>query len=523
MAKARTVHLPPHCGEALDEPYLHNPYLEKFQAARRLRFCLSCRTMGSMDTNCSFTCKKCATVHTSNLTAPRVFDRFSLLAGRGGGKTLGGAWAVREELMVPNSIWWAMGPTYKILHDSTLPTLVRRIPPAWVKRWDPEHYELTLTNNAMVAFRTLEDPERARGPHGVNGGWFDEAAQCPQRAYDVFTPTLLKAGGIVITTTTPLGFDWTYDEIEKRATIYKEPGYFHISWWSEENPIFRTNPIAMRDIERARKTMTPEFFGQEYRAERRNATGLVYDYARIDSQTLKTDKEIQRLIPEWPDINPSRPVIIGLDSGSDHPFGAVLIVATEFGLVIVDEYLERNKAVSTSLDAIAMKFRCSRFSNIVWAANKNEANLRLEAGLKGIGVVPAESKQEVGIQRVHSWLLCKKLFYTYRCPKTIEQSQAYRYAENLKPSGEKKTKEEVFKFRDELPDAKRYAIMAWPELPDPAEPDAASARLRHMGEKDRFDLGRLREYHARDQTIDLEPAESGYPVGDFFQSVGEWN
>jgi phage terminase large subunit-like protein len=36
-----------------------------------------------------------------NLTAPRAFRRFLLLAGRGGGKTLVGAHAVREELMIP--------------------------------------------------------------------------------------------------------------------------------------------------------------------------------------------------------------------------------------------------------------------------------------------------------------------------------------------------------------------------------------------------------------------------------------
>src|SRR6185312_7524075 len=236
-------------------PYLHGP--NGFFAVRKLRVCLTCKTMGSMMDDGRFTCPKCQTVHTSNLTAHRAYDRYLLLSGRGGGKTKGGAHAARQEMMIPGSVGWVMGPTYKILHDSTFPTLVRLINPEWVERWDSENMELTLKNKAMVAFRSLEDPDRARGPHGVNWGWFDEAAQCPERAYDVFEPTLIKAGGIVLATTTVLGFDWTYDKIEKRALVYKEPGYWAARWWTEENPLFRTNPVMKAQIERARRNMDP--------------------------------------------------------------------------------------------------------------------------------------------------------------------------------------------------------------------------------------------------------------------------
>src|SRR5258706_4844793 len=312
-------------------------------AARRMRFCLNCKTIGSMDENSVFVCNKCERKHASNLTAPRMFDRFLLLAGRGSGKTLIGAHAAREEMMVPNGIGWVMGPTYKILHDSTFPTLVRRIPPHWVKKWDPENVEITLTNGHLIAFRSLEDPDRARGPHGVQWGWFDESAQSPERAYDVFEPTLIKAGGIVFCTTTPIGFDWSYEKLEKRAMLYKEPGYWFGKYHSEENPLFRSNPVMMRQILRAKKTMSPEFYAQEYQAERRNATGLIYDYALIESLILKDADAVRKFIPEWPRINPERPRVIGLDSGADHPFGAVLIIATELGLVVVSEYLERKK------------------------------------------------------------------------------------------------------------------------------------------------------------------------------------
>ncbi len=280
----------------------------------------------------------------------------------------------------------------------------------------------------------------------------------------------------------------------------------------------------MAQIERARRNMAPEFFDQEYRAERRNATGLVYDFSLIEKQCLLTDAQIKEFIPEWPHISPERSIIVGLDSGTDHPFGAVMIVATERGLVVVREYLERQKALSQHLPAILTQFGLAGFPNVKWAANKNEANLRLEFALKGVGVMGAEAKHEVGIQRVQSWLYTKKLFFAYTCPKTIEQMRAYRYADNLKPTGEKKVKENVFKLKDELPDGIRYAMMAWPELPEATTivlTDAEARRWNGFDQKTRDDVTRMREYNKRqEQGDDMELTEENYPVGSMWSGEG---
>lgn len=532
----KLTHLPPDCGADLNEVLLFNPYQNHFMQARRMRYCLNCRKVDPQ-TNCSgltgedgrFICPFCQVVHTTNLTAPRVYDRLLVLAGRGGGKTLIGAHAAREEIMVPNSIGWVMGATHKILHDSTFPTLVRRLPPDWIKRWDPENMEITFKNNALIAFRSLQDnPDRARGPHGVGWGWFDEAAQCPERAYDVFTPTLIKAGGIVIATTTVVGYDWTYDKIEKHA-MASEPGFFAVRYWTEENPLFASNPVMRREIQRAQATMTPEFYAQEYKAERRNAEGLVYDYAKIEAQSLDSDDAVCVHIPEWPAIDATRPILIGLDEGADHPFGAVLIVVTPTGLVVVDEYLKRLKAISEHRPAIIAAFQTRRFQSITWAANKNALNLRLEFAVasstnmdvaSGIQVVAAESKHDIGIQRVSSWLHAKQLYFVRsRCPKTIEQMQAYRYLDNITADGQKRAKEEVFKKKDELPDAVRYAIMAYPELPAAAVTllsEREQKRWNGLDERTRYDIERMREYERREREKDLSEKDDLFPIGSFF-------
>lgn len=517
------VRLPPGIGKLLDEPILYNEFQQRFIRARRQRHCLKCKTTGSMDENGHFQCQKCKTTHDGrwgNLTAPRAFSRFLLLAGRGGGKTLVGAMGVREELMIPGAVWWVMGASYKLLHDSTFPTLVGLLHPNWVKRWDPEHMEITLVNDAMVAFRSLEDPDRARGPHGVNGTWYDEAAQCPERAWHVGTPMLTKAGGIAIASTTVLGYDWTYEQLERQALIYKEPGYWAAKWRTIDNPLFRTNPVMKAEVDRARRTMTPEIYAQEYEGERSNAAGLIYGQL-VDRAYLKDDEQIRKYIPEWPNISPRRKVIVGLDSGVDHPFGAVLMVVTEYGIVVVADYLERMKATSAAHDDIFVRFGMHRFSDKVWAGNKNEANLILEFGLKGTGVVKAENKQEVGIQRVQSWLMTGQFKIAYTARRTYEQMKAYRRADNTKPStGEKREIEQVFKLKDELCDGVRYGLMVHPELPDlQAKPmtDTEMARWNALDEKSRYELERAAERKREKDTVHLTEDRPGYPLGDFFQ------
>lgn len=523
---ATSVRLPPGIGKLLDEPLLYNEFQQRFIRARRMRFCLHCKRMGAMNEMGQFTCANCKTTHDGrwgNLTAPRAFNRFLLLAGRGGGKTLVGAHAVREELMIPGAVWWAMGASYKLLHDSTFPTLVGLLHPSWVQRWDPEHMEITLKNGAMVAFRSLEDPDRARGPHGVGGMWFDEAAQCPERAWHVGVPMLIKAGGIAIASTTVLGFDWTYEQLERQALIYKEPGYWAAKWKTTDNPLFRTNPVMRAEIDRARKTMVPELYAQEYEAERSNAQGLIYGQL-IEKAYLKDDEQVRKFIPEWPQISPSRKVIVGLDSGVDHPFGAVLMVVTERGIIVIGDYLERMKATSAAHDDIFIKFGMHRFPQKQWAGNKNEANLILEFGLKGTGVIKAENNQEVGIQRVQSWLMTGQFRIAYTAKRTYEQMKAYRRADNLKPStGEKTEKEKVFKLHDELCDGVRYGLMAWPELPDlEVKPmtDAESARWNALDEKSKRELELARERKRDGDGTILTPEQAGYPLGDIFQHDG---
>lgn len=513
--KESKVRLPPGCGLDLGKPLLANEHQLKFHAARRIRFCLACRKTGTPELG-GLICPHCHTAHQSNLTFPRIFKSLHLRAGRRSGKSLAGAHAVREELTIPNSKWWVCGPTFKMLHDATMPTLLRLIPPEWVKNWNQENLELELWNGSVVQFRSLDDPERGRG-QGLTGVWLDEAAFTAARAWQVLAPSLAENAGVVISTTSPGGFDWTYKEFYQRA-LKKEPGFWAAQFKTRDNPLFSQNETLMREIEEAKRTLPPDVFAAEYEGTDVNFTGAIYGQS-IDAQTLETDAAIRQHIPEWPEISPSRQILIGLDSGADHPFGAVKIVVTETGLIIVGEYLERQQAMLTHLGAISLKFGTARTPLIRWAANRNEAQLRLEFGLRGVGVVPAENKHQIGIQRVQSWLFTKQLFVAYTCPLTIEQMRSYRWANNYQTDEQKRDQEQVFKKDDELPDAVRYAVMAWPELPKAimqSMTKAEAERWNALDDKSKVDIERVREFNKRELGKDMQPAEEGFPLGNFF-------
>ena len=509
--------IPPGCGLDLHKPLLYNPYFADLQAKRRQRRCTVCQSTVSPEPG-ALICPVCQFTHTGNTTLPRLYKSLHLRAGRRSGKSLAGAHAVREELAVPRQTWWICGPTFKILHDATMPTLLRLMPPSWVKTWNQDNLELVLINDSIAQFRSLDDPERGRG-QGLHGVWLDEAAFIAERAWHVLAPSLAENAGVVLSTTSPGGFDWTYRTFYKKALIDHTPGYWAAKYRTLDNPLFQQSKVLQREVREAQASMPPDVFSAEYEGNDVNFTGAIYG-AAMDTQLLVGDAAVRRLLPEWPDISPSRPVLVGLDSGADHPFGAVLIVVTPEGLVVVAEYLERQQAMLTHLAAIQGRFNTARFPQITWAANKNEAQLRLEFGLRGVGVVPTESLHTIGIQRVQSWLHTKQLWFVEATvPKTIDQMRAYRYADNFLSDGQKREREFVFKLQDELPDCLRYACLSYPELPKVQGDNLTErerARWNAFDDRTKLDIERIRAYNDLVLQKDLDEKDEAYPLGDFF-------
>jgi len=427
--------------------------------------------------------------------ARRAYTHLALFSGRQGGKSLAGAFGCAREARHPNRVIWACAPSYPKLHDYVMPAIARFLPPAWLaKPFSAQHYEWQLTNGSVIQARSLDDVQRGRGPT-LDLLWIDEAREVAPVAYKTLIPTLAVKKGVRIITTTPNGFDYWWETFYKTA-LEAIPGYWACKYRSLDNPA-----MDPEEVEASRREMDPLFFQQEWEAEFVSFSGAIYGPA-LAGAILERDDEIRRILPEWPHVDPARACLVGIDPGSDHPFAGVEIVATERGLVVIGEYEQRNESVLGHVRALshllARDNPARPFVPTTWAIDKSQRQMSIELAQHGILTTPAPNEVMAGIQRVKSWILAERLwFLKARCPRLLASLFSYRYAENTDAHGAAR-KEKVVKVNDDLPDALRYALMSWPELPveaGPSElrdlsplPDEARWALDRQQRVDRPDL-----------------------------------
>jgi hypothetical protein len=450
-----------------------------------------------------------------------AYNRLTLFAGRRGGKTKIGALAAAKKATKARTTGWVTAPTYDDLHTFVIPAVLEYIPRSWLPGdggWSESHKEQKLVNGSLIQFRSLEDPDKARGP-GLDWAWIDETRKVNERAWDTMLPALVDCAGQAWFTTSPNGFDWCYSRLWLPA-VTGMPGFWACKYRSLENP--KLDP---QEIAQAREQLDPKFFLQEFEADFVTFSGAIYDLERA---ILHTDEEVRALLPEWPLVDPSRSCIVGLDPGADHPFAGTLLVACERGLVVLGEYLQRDKPVMehrNGLLALVGQFDPGHpLVPSCWAVDRSQRQFATELAQFGIYVTPAENAVVDGIRRVQSWLAAHQLFFVEtRVPRTIEQMRGYQWAENTAPDGTRRV-ERPLKQRDDLPDAVRYALMTWPELPQvnvapsdglrdlstmPASVQWAMQRNRAIAAKER------EEYELATQDLDGFAFD---PHQDFFAS-----
>lgn len=433
-----------------------------------------------------------------------------LIAGRQGGKTRIGTLAGVLEASMPNSYGWVTAPTYRDLADFVEPAFFAQLPQHWLNEgnWSVGDRILDLPNGARVAFRSLEDPQVVRGPT-LDWWLMDEACKVAKTAHEVGGAMLAIKQGVEILTTTPRGEDWVWEEIICRAEA-KTPGYWTAKWVSSDNPT-----MSKEYIETQRATMSPEMFAQEYLADIVTFQGAIYGgeliaKAELDDRSEAGYKKLKELIPEWPEINPARTCVIGLDPGSDHPFAGVKIVVTEKGLIVCGEYEEREKPAATH--ANNLKALAGGLSPR-WGCDRSQAQMMIELAQHGIFCVPAENAVVAGIERVKSWIIAGQLYIVKsRCPRLLSSLRSYRWAETDKKDGSTGI-QAPYKRKDDLPDALRYGVMTWPHLPVAAEVDASVRDMSKLSDKDRRDVERVLR-HEKQKEKDPEGVGDFYGDGD---------
>lgn len=467
--------------------FKYNPYQQEFLKARRLRRCPNqCQINGWPLTWSILDATK---NHCPNCGAKgrRVYTRMQLRAGRQSGKTRVGALSVVEEFSIPDTRIWACAPSIPELEDYVIPAFCAQFPQEWFDHpmieWSEER--LTLTANfgpegiSEIKFRSLDDPNRATGDT-IDMMWMDEGRKIQELAYHLATAMVAVKDGLIYTTSSPdYGEDWCHRnfwQFAEQAT----PGYWAATYKSTDSPVI--DPAV---IERARATMPASLFRREYEASIEYPSGTIY--GEVIDKAISNDARIKEWLPEWPAIDPRRPALLPMDPGADHPFAAVLIVPVPQGLLVLGEYSERNNFFVNH--ANGLKRLARGIQEVRWGIDRSAKQAALELSQYGIYAQAAENDVPAGIQRLYSWFASDRLrIAESACPKLIKELRAYRYAE-AKETAKGLPVGTPFKKDDDLPDALRYGVMLYPELP---------ARALDVSQPGVRNLELLSEHHRRE-------------------------
>lgn len=501
-------------------------YQIAFMEARRLRVCVQHHQWSVLEHG-GPECPYCGA------KASRAYRNFLLRAGRRGGKTRIGALGLIEELTIPNVWWWACSPTYPELKDVVIPAFFAQLPREWAEHprtdWSASDLTLKLPNGSICQFRSLDDPERSRGP-GLDGAWIDEVCKLTRYHLDVLTPALADKEGILLLTTTPKGRDFVHEDYWEK---YEDgvPGYWATTYRSIDNPFMTAEKVAPY-----KASMSETMYRQEFEADIVTFLGAIYGEYVTPCIIEGTDEEMKWYFSEWPAIDVMRPSIAGLDPGTDHPFAFTQLVGSPRALVCIGEHEERQKPYQHHVHKIrgvtrGLVSKCG--------IDRSQAQAQIELAQYAFYTVPAENDVSAGINRVTAWMMKTRLDPTSKlpvkglvlpkryCPKLIKRLQNYRWADSEKKDGSTKANELVYKRDDDLPDALRYALMTYPILPT-ADPEWVAGSIRDISllpDHVQNDIARLRRYDkaAREDHAALE--RDGGGMGDFFgssQEGGDW-
>jgi phage terminase large subunit-like protein len=269
-----------------------------------------------------------------------------LVAGRRGGKTHSAAWETAFYALHPRQfhldahgedrddpLWvYVVAPNHKVGRASLITFLAVLRKLGLTKGRDYEYNKtekiIEFPDGTLIEFRSADDPQALRGA-GLDILWIDEAALLTSsEAWDVVRPALGDKIGMLLTTTTPFGRNWFYDEFWSE-TAKKDESQFRVEYTSLDNPHF---PKIIWNYER--EHTHPFLFKQEYLASFDALAGIelqsdwLHYYVTGKQTPLQHPNDI-RLDPETPlrKFMAVDPAISIRDSADD--FAMVIIGVTE--------------------------------------------------------------------------------------------------------------------------------------------------------------------------------------------------
>ena len=373
-------------------------------------------------------------LHQTQKTVALDKHRFRVMRmGRRWGKTTLAIDQMKARATIPNSRIAYIAPTFQQARDIAWEQLKKDCLNASASI-NEARLEIKLVNGSLIVLRGWEAVETLRG-QAFDLIVIDEVAMMRNfwvNWQEVLRPTLTDTRGEVIFISTPQGFNHFYDlcNLELTDDDFKS---FHFTSWD--------NPYLPKDeLEKAKATLPPDRFAQEYEASFQKTQGLVF-------KEFSREKHLYDELPKE-----SFDKYGGVDFGYRNP--AVVLDCRFNGekLYIEDEWYKRERTDIQIADYVALqKFKAvypdPENTGAIKELTNKQVNVREVSKAKG--------SVKSGVQSIRELLIRGDLLINKRCVNLISEFEMYSYDDD---DSERNEEENPIKANDHAIDALRYVV-----------------------------------------------------------------
>lgn len=386
--------------------------------------------------------------------------------------------SLKKALAKNNSTVWYIAPTYGQAKTIAWRFLISRLQlfPKQIQerfRIQENQLQVTFPNGSVLALKGVDNPDSLRGS-GLDYVVLDEYAMDNYQRYpvwrEIIRPALADRGGGALFISTPKGFNGFYD-----LYAYADSGVDK-DWKAWRKPTSSCLHISKKELESAKKELGDDLYEQEFEAEFKKRSGLVY-------------KEFDREVHLIPSLDPmevpeSWTLEIGVDFGAGHPTAAVFVLFNPENDVayVVDEFYQAEGVISeNAAQMLALERRWLRKAFIRWGdcAGKQEI---IEYNKNGFVLAPTPKGSgdsntlsvDPGIQEIKARLrvdpVDKKpsIYIAKHCVNLIKEFENYKWKTSRKIGNtvevdqtvlmENRMKDVPEKRWDDCLDALRYVV-----------------------------------------------------------------
>lgn len=380
--------------------------------------------------------------HKNQILVHNDTHRFRIVvAGRRFGKTiLAINELIKEALTKPGSEVWYIAPTYRQAEQIAWKLLFKYLPKQIVTKIHETKLTVKLINGSTISLKGVDNKDSLRGV-GLNFVVLDEYEDMPEDVWEeIIRPELTDTQGKALFIGTPKGFNKLYTLFNRQDADYKA-----FKFKTADNPFIKPS-----EIEKARAEVDPDTFAQEYEADFRHFTGLVYKDFNRETHVV----EPIEALPGWAHY-------MSIDFGYKNATAVLWYMVDYDGVIYVTDelYVQEwtTEAIINEINAKSAGLHIrQRFGD------PSAKQLIADYQRYGVVILPAHNDVTAGIAKVTEYMKINP--YTKRprlrifknCVNLIRELEDYQWEKRTKEG--QNEKETPRKLNDHAVDSLRYFI-----------------------------------------------------------------